>query len=142
VEATYGTDTIHNDMISRKGMEDMNGPLDPLHEVSIVTWRGTQRPGLLLNDVEDGVNRLTGDELVKDLMLDQVGPGSLLEFIESGFKEISQLWRGMGRHGDEDTCLFVRDRWEDGLPISAQIHEAQCTAQGMIPSWDDRRAGL
>jgi len=43
-------------------------------------------------------------------MLYQVGPCPLLEFIESCFKERSQLWRGMGRHGDEGTCL-AEDRW-------------------------------
>jgi len=45
------------------------------------------------------------------MMLYQVGPCPLLEFIESGFKERTQLWRGMGRHGDECTCLVVEDRW-------------------------------
>jgi len=36
VVATYQTDTTDDDMISRKEMKDMNGPLDPLHECVIV----------------------------------------------------------------------------------------------------------
>jgi len=68
-------------------MQDMNGPLDPLHEGGIVSLRGTQRLGLLLKDIDDGLDRSAGYKLVEDLMLEQVGPCSILEFIESGFKE-------------------------------------------------------
>jgi len=68
----------------------MNGSLDPLHERAIVSL-STQRLGLLLKDIEDGLDRLAGYELVEDLVLDQVGPCSVLEFIQSGFKEESQL---------------------------------------------------
>jgi len=35
-------------------MKDMNGPLDPLHEGVVVSYRGTQRLGLLLKDIEAG----------------------------------------------------------------------------------------
>jgi len=111
--ATYQTDTIHDHIISRKGMKEMNGPVDQLHEGAIVALRGTQRLGLLLKDSQDGLDRLAGYELVEDLMLDQVGSCSALEFIQSGFEEQSQLLRGMGRHGDEGTCLIVEDRWGD-----------------------------
>jgi hypothetical protein len=97
-------------MISRNGMKDMNGPLDPLHERAIVSWRRTQGLGFLLKDIEDGLDRFAGHDLVEDLMLDQVGPRSTLEFIQSCFKERSQLWRGMDRHGNEGTaCLVVED---------------------------------
>ena len=65
----------------------MNGPLDPLHEGGIVSLRGTQRLGLLLKDIDDGLDRSAGYKLVEDLMLKQVGPCSILEFIESGFEE-------------------------------------------------------
>jgi len=68
-------------MISRKRMEDMNGPLDKLHERGIVSPRGTQRLGLLLKDIEDGLDRFACYELVEDMMLDQVGSCSLLKFI-------------------------------------------------------------
>ena len=63
---------------------------------------------MLLKDIEDGFDRLGGYEVVKDLMLDQVGPCSTREFIQSGFKEGSQLWRGMDRHGVER--VVVEDR--------------------------------
>jgi len=57
---------------------------------------------LLLKDI-DGFDRLGGYGVVKDLMMDrdQIGPCSTREFIQSGFKEGSQLWRGMDRHGVE-----------------------------------------
>jgi len=67
--ATYQTDTIHDHLISRKGMEDMNGPLDRLYEGAVVSLRVTQRLDLLLKDIEDGLDRLAGYELVEDLML-------------------------------------------------------------------------
>jgi len=96
----------------------MNSPLDPLHEGAIVALRGAQRLGLHLKDIEDGIDGLAGYEVVENLMLDQVGPCSVLEFIQSGFKERSQLWRWrwrwMDRHGDEDMCLVVQNRWREG----------------------------
>jgi len=101
--ATYQTDTTDDDFICRKGVKDMNGALDPLHERAIISRRGTQMLGLLLKDIEDGLDRFAGQELVEDLMLNQVGPYSILEFIESCFKERPQLWRGVDRHGDEES---------------------------------------
>jgi len=59
----------------------MNGPVDPLHEGAIVSSRGTQRLGLLLKDIEDGLDRSASNEVVEDLMLYQVGPCSVLEFV-------------------------------------------------------------
>jgi len=82
-------------MISRKEMKDSNGPLDPLHEHGIVSYRGTQRLGLLLKEIEDGLDRSTGYEPVEDLMLYQVSPCSLLEFVQSSLKEGSELWTDM-----------------------------------------------
>jgi hypothetical protein len=55
---------------------------------------------LLLKDVDDGVGRLAIYELVDDLMLNQAGPRSLLEFVQGGLKEGFQLWRGIERHGE------------------------------------------
>ena len=97
-------------------MNGLNGPHDPFHEQSIVSQRVTQRLGLFPKDIEDGLGRLADYEPVEDLMLDQVRPSSDLEFIQSGFKERierSQPWRWMNGHGDEGTCLVVKDRWED-----------------------------
>jgi len=91
--ATYETDTTDDHVISREGMKDMNGPLDPLHEGVVVSYRGTQRLGLLLKDIEDRLDRSAGCEVVEDLMSDQVGACSVLEFIQSGLKEGCQLWR-------------------------------------------------
>ena len=56
---------------------------------------------MLLKDVDDGVGRSAIYELVDDLMLDQVGPCSLLEFVQGSFEERFELWRGIGRHGVE-----------------------------------------
>jgi len=69
---------------------------------------------LLLKDIEDGLDRLAGNKLVEDLMSEQVGACSILEFIQSGFKEGSQVLRGMDRHGDA-----VEDRW--GRPRTPPI---------------------
>ena len=83
-----------------------------------------QRLGLLLKDIDNGFDSFTGDELVEDLMLDQVGPCSLLEFVQSRFKERSQLWGGIDRHVVERMCLIVEDGWGNlercKLPITAQ----------------------
>ena len=37
MEATYQTDTTDEDLIRRKGMKDMNGALDRLHESAVVS---------------------------------------------------------------------------------------------------------
>ena len=88
-------------------MQDMNGALDPLHEGGIVSLRGTQRLCFPLKDISDGLDRSAGYKLVEDLMLEQVGPCSILEFIQSSFKEGCQLLRGMDRHGDGKTMGAV-----------------------------------
>jgi len=36
-KATYQTDTTYEDLIRRKGMKDMNGALDRLHESAVVS---------------------------------------------------------------------------------------------------------
>ena len=56
---------------------------------------------MLLKDVDDGVSRFTLYELVDDLMLGQVGPCSLLEFVQGIFKERFELWRRIDRHDVE-----------------------------------------
>jgi len=90
-------------------MQDMNGALDLLHEGGVVSLRGTQKLGLLLKDIEDGLHRSAGYKLVENLMLDQVSACSVLEFVQSGFKKRCELWRGMDRHDDEGTCVVVED---------------------------------
>jgi hypothetical protein len=40
-----------------------------------------------LKDVDDRVGRFAIHELVDDLMLDQAGPSSLLEFVQGSFEE-------------------------------------------------------
>ena len=85
----------------------MNGALDPLHEGGVVSLRGTQRLCFPLKDISDGLDRSAGYKLVEDLMLEQVGPCSILEFIQSSFKEGCQLLRGMDRHGDGKTMSAV-----------------------------------
>src|SRR5712671_6344064 len=140
-EATYQTGTTDDHFIRGKGVKDMNGALDALHEGGIVSWRGTQRLGLLLKDIKDGVDRFAGYELVEDLMLDQFCPCSVLEFIQSGFEERSQFWRGMSRHGDESTS-----RIDGGIvsgvtpPITAQISLAR--GASYVTELGCRRAAL
>jgi hypothetical protein len=84
---TYQTDTLAKQTTSRKGIQNGNSALEPPHELSIVSSKVTESPCLLLKDVDDGVCGITIYKLVNDLMLDQVGPCSLLEFVQGGFKE-------------------------------------------------------
>ena len=82
-------------------MQDINGLFEPCHEFPIASSKAPKSLCLLLKDVDDGVGRFAIDELVNDWMLYQVGPCSLLEFVQGGFKERLQLWRGVVRHGVE-----------------------------------------
>jgi len=68
-------------------MNNLDSPLDSIHELAIVSWRSRQSLNLLLEDSDDGLDRFTGHKLVEYLMLGQLGPCSLLEFIQSRFKE-------------------------------------------------------
>ena len=56
---------------------------------------------MLLKDIDDRVGRFAIYELVDDLMMDQVGPCSLLEFVQGSFKKRFKLWREIARHGVE-----------------------------------------
>jgi len=81
-------------------------------------------------------------------MLDQIGPCSTLELLQSVFKERSQFWRGMDRHGDEGTWLVVENRWREGGRKNTAyealgILVSQLTsAASMLPNWDNRCAVL
>ena len=106
---------------------------------------------MFLKDIDDGLDRFAGYELVEDLMLNQVGLCSLLEFIQSRFKERSQLWRGMDRHGDEGTCRVVENRWREsgrkknptlmhkalGIMASEVTGHKSCYRIGMIDAQAD-----
>jgi hypothetical protein len=71
----YQADTPHEYIISGKSMEDIDDPLNPLHELAmIISSRDPESFCLHVKDVDDGGNRFTGHELVEDLMLDQVDP--------------------------------------------------------------------
>ena len=86
---TYQTesDTPAKHTTSRKSMQDGNYALEPRHELSIVSSKVTESLCLLLNDVDDGVDRFAIHELVDDLMSGYVGTCSLLEFIQGSLKE-------------------------------------------------------
>jgi hypothetical protein len=84
---TYQTDTLAKHTTSRKSIQDINSALEPRHELSIVSSKVTESLCLLLKDVDDGVGSFAIYELVDDLMLDQVGPCTLLEFFQGSFKE-------------------------------------------------------
>jgi hypothetical protein len=66
-------------------MQDIHSPLEPCHELSIVSSKVTKSLGFLLKDVDDGVGRLAIYEFVDDLMLEQAYPCSLFEFLQRGF---------------------------------------------------------
>ena len=97
----YQTDTLAEHTTDREGIHDINSPLEPPHELPIISSKVTESLCLLLKDVDDRVGRFAIDELIKDWMLDQVSPCSLLEFVQSGFEERFQLWRGIDGHGVE-----------------------------------------
>ena len=82
----YQTDHLTQDATSRKDMQDIDSPLEPCHELAIVSSKGTGMRFLLKN-IDDGVGRLAIYEFVDDLMLEQVGPCSFFEFLQGDFKE-------------------------------------------------------
>ena len=83
----YQTNTITKHATVRKGMQDINGPLEPCHELAIVSSKVTENLRLPLKKVNDGVGGFAIDKLVDYLMLKQVGPRSVLELIQGNFKE-------------------------------------------------------
>ena len=70
----HQTDYLTKNATSRKDMQDINSPLEPCHELAIVSSKVTESLGFLLKDIDDGVGRLAICEFVDDLMLGQVGP--------------------------------------------------------------------
>ena len=83
----YQTDPLTENATGRKDMQDIDCPLDPYHELSIVSSKVTESLGFLLKDIDDRVGRLAIFEFVDDLMLEQVGPCSFFEHLQGGFKE-------------------------------------------------------
>ena len=84
---TYQTNTLSKHTTSRKSIQNVNSAFEPSYELSIVSSEVTESLCLLLKDVDDGVRRFAIHELIDDLMLGQVGPCSLLEFVQGSFKE-------------------------------------------------------
>jgi len=68
-------------------MQDVDSPLEPCHELAIVSSKVTESLGFLLKDIDDGVGRLAIYDFFDDLMLEQIGSCSPLEFIQGSFKE-------------------------------------------------------
>jgi hypothetical protein len=95
----YQTDPLTKNATSRKNIQDINSPLEPCHELSVVSSKVTISLGFLLKDIDDGVGRLATDEFVNDLMLEQVDPCPLFELLQRGFKKRFEFWRGIGGHG-------------------------------------------
>jgi hypothetical protein len=83
----YQTDPLTKDATSRKDIQDIDGPLEPCHELAVISSKVTESLGLLLKDIDDGVGRLGIYEFVDDLMLEQVGTCSFFELVQCGFKE-------------------------------------------------------
>ena len=71
----------------RKGMQHIDSPLEPRHEPVVISPAVADGLGLFLQDVDDGVCRLAIYEFIDDLMLEQVGPCTLFELFQCGFKE-------------------------------------------------------
>jgi hypothetical protein len=91
----YQTNTFTKHATGRKGMQDINSPLEPCHELAIVSSKVTESLRLPLKDVNDGVGGFAIVKLVDYLMLKQVGPCSLLELIQGSFKEYFELYGGI-----------------------------------------------
>jgi hypothetical protein len=70
----YQTDPLTKNATSRKDIQDIDSPLEPCHEPSIVSSEFTEILRFLLEDIDDGVGRLAIYEFIDDLMLEQVGP--------------------------------------------------------------------
>jgi len=88
-------------------MQDLDSPLQPRHELAIVPSPGTKSLCLILKDIDHGINGFGICEPVDDLMAEQVGPCSLLEFVQGSFEEWFQLWRGTDGHGIDGGRWFV-----------------------------------
>ena len=88
-------------------MQDLDSPLEPRHELVTVSSPGTKSLCLILKDSDHGLNGFAICEPVDDLMAEQVGPCSLLEFVQGSFEEWFQLWRGIDRHGINEGRWFV-----------------------------------
>ena len=86
-EKAYQTDPLTKNATSRKDMQNINSPLEPCHELAIVSSKVTESLGFLLKDIDDGIGRLANYEFVDDLMLEQVDPCSFFELPQRGFKE-------------------------------------------------------
>jgi hypothetical protein len=70
----YQTDPLTKNATSRKDMQHVNSPLEPYHELAVVSSKVTESLDFLLKDIDDGVGSLTIYEFVDDLMLEQVDP--------------------------------------------------------------------
>jgi hypothetical protein len=81
----YQTDPLAKNATSRKDMQNINSPLEPCHEIAIVSSKVTKSLRLPLKNVNDGVGGFAIDKLVDYLMLKQVGPCSRRELIQGNF---------------------------------------------------------
>jgi len=70
----YQTDPLAKNATSRKDMQDIYSPLEPCHELAIVSSKVTESLPLPLKSVNDGVGGFAVYKLVDYLMLKQVGP--------------------------------------------------------------------
>jgi hypothetical protein len=68
-------------------MQDLDSPLEPRHELAIVPSPSTKSLCLILKDIDHGINGIAIREAVDGLMAEQVGPCSLLEFVQGSFEE-------------------------------------------------------
>jgi len=83
----YQTDPLTKNATSRKDMQDINSPLEPCHELAIVSSKVTESLSLPLKNINNGVGGFAIYEFIDDLMLEQVGSCSFFELVQRGFKE-------------------------------------------------------
>jgi hypothetical protein len=65
----YQTDPLTKNATSRKDKQDINSPLEPCHELAIVSSKVTESLCLPLKNVNNGVGGFAIDKLVDYLML-------------------------------------------------------------------------
>ena len=66
----YQADTLAKSCARRKGVEDVDDPLEGSHDFSVILSKFGNSPSLMLENVHDGVNRMTFLELHSERMVD------------------------------------------------------------------------
>jgi hypothetical protein len=68
-------------------MEDVDSPLEGIHDFAIISSKFSQGSGLLLENVHDSVDRMTIFELPSERMVDQPHPCLFLIALQGSVKK-------------------------------------------------------